>query len=86
MGIQLKLDPFLIASREVNLSFLLSLLNDRCGHQIFAQKCLSFDELLLISVLIIEELEGDGSVIGSFAFFGKIYGVKLFQKKRQTIH
>ena len=80
VGVELKLRPFLIASRKIHLSLLLPRLHYRRSHQVLPQKGLRLHEFLLVGILIVEELERDGPVIGSLPFFGKINGVKLLQK------
>lgn len=72
--------PFLLISREVDLSVILAWIDHRCCHDGFANEYLSLDCLLLKGLLIVVELKVEWSIIRPSSFLLQVNGVKLLEK------
>lgn len=75
LDVQHELAPRLATAREVNVSLIVSWVDNRGSHEEFSNKDLSLHHFLLIGLLIIEEFENNGTVVAASALLRQVNSV-----------
>lgn len=73
--------PIFLRSWEVNLSVVLTWINNRRGHDGLTNKHLCLNGLLFEGLLIVVELKAERPIIRPFSFLFQVNGVQLLEER-----